>query len=348
MIVFPRVRYLDNNSLFLNLVRALLLFFLLTKQGFAEEWPEPVPQQVLGVEYSEAKAHIDKKRWPEAVVVLRKLYQDKPSSIPVILDLAYALAYLGRREEALNILIRTAQSSQGKKKQFFIRRVQVLSETFLTNETFQKYQNGIHFLTHSQLREARSHLLRALKDEPDNVEILFRQAQAFLLDGDFDSAVNDLFTAEKLNPYRMEIKLWLGRALMWKNNTTVGLEKLKESFIELKGNDLAATWYAEALLAVGQRKSAIDILESQSKKYPLSILSLMSLAKFRLSATNASKSVYWKARSDLQLALSRFDDYSFQPLQLIPSSPDKLKKEIETLLRDIENRIQTSSAPQVE
>ena len=74
--------------------------------ALAADEPIPSPQSHLLQSYdlSEARALIAKQKWPEAAIVLRSAYRVNPSSLPVAIQLATALAYSGRREEALSLL----------------------------------------------------------------------------------------------------------------------------------------------------------------------------------------------------------------------------------------------------
>jgi tetratricopeptide (TPR) repeat protein len=139
---------------------------------------------------------------------------------------------------------------------------------FLSNESFQGYQDGVNLLNNGKFRPARDRFEKALGQEPDNVEILIRIAQCLLLEQDEDSAAERLKLARKLNPFEPEIRLWLGRAMHRRGELRKAIAELRVAHQELKGSELAPTWYAEALLASGQRASAISVLEKDVQEYP--------------------------------------------------------------------------------
>lgn len=184
---------------------------------------------------------------------------------------------------------------------------------FLTNTTFQLYQDGINQLDAGHYRAAREKFQKALEKESDNVEILVRLGQCLMLEGDEDSAAERLRLARKLNPFEPEIKLWLGRALQKRGELKPALENLREAATELSDSELAALWYAEALFASGKKSIAIQHLESAAQRSPMHLEILVALARLKLDSALAGESrreeTLWAARRDLQLAVSRFSAY---------------------------------------
>src|SRR5262245_37270554 len=62
------------------------------------------PSVEASTDYHEAQALLSKKKWAEAAIVLRKVMKESSDPTPAAVDLARALIYSGRREEALSIL----------------------------------------------------------------------------------------------------------------------------------------------------------------------------------------------------------------------------------------------------
>src|SRR5579884_1161190 len=64
----------------------------------------------------EAQALLSKKKWAEAAIVLRSVLRREPRSATANADLAKALLYLGRREEALGILSQAIEQNRAQKR----------------------------------------------------------------------------------------------------------------------------------------------------------------------------------------------------------------------------------------
>ncbi len=280
--------------------------------------PDPWPQTEIPKvsDYPEARALLAKQKWTEAAIVLRSVLRQDPDYLPASVALARALTFSNRREEALGILNQALARSKGPSRALLIRRAQTVSRLFLTQATLQTFQDGAAFLVNGKYRSAREKFERALKTEPDNVEVLVRLGQALVLDGDFDSAAERLRLAKRLNPYEPEIRLWLGRALHQRGELGDAIEELKLADGEIEGSELAPVWLAEALSTSGQRAAALKALEEDVKIQPYHVQSLLTLARLRAQGTGAGSPAsqdLWDARKDLQLALSRIERYGSAP-----------------------------------
>jgi thioredoxin-like negative regulator of GroEL len=262
--------------------------------------------------YSEAKQLMRERKWVEAIVLLRSALKKAPRSQTqnIELDLARAMVYSGRREEALTVLSQMINGRKGAAQKQLIQRVRVLSRVFLTNATFQTYQDGVNFLLIRKYRAAREKFEKALESDAANVETLTRIGQCLVLDGDVDSAAERLRVARRLDPYEPEIRLWLGHALFERGEMRDALSELKAAYMDLGSSELAAVWYAEALMGASQKAAATQILEDDLKRHPDHVWGLITLSRYRLvSASSRDIDVAWQARKDLQLALSRISIY---------------------------------------
>ncbi len=326
---------------------------ILAQAETAEPLPSVIPIGGGGHEitYSSAKQLLEKRKWPEAISILRTLFKSEPISVPVITSLAMALTYAGNREEALAILNRGAQTIQGDRRKYLIRRIRVLSCLFLTNKTFQIYQDGLNLMMGKKYRAAKERFEKAIVDEPDNVEILTRLGQSFVMDSDPGAAVRNFQFAFKLNEFQPEVRLWLGRALLQQNKFNEAIRELTAANNALHGSELAPLWLAEGLSQGGQVNLAIRLLDNDAKQWPVHVLSLLSLSKLRSQAFHADPQSLWLARKDLQLALSRLDQYAASDLGrysgdlvIDTSKPvSEIKSEIQRLLQLIDNRISQTS-----
>lgn len=315
--------------------------------------PDPWPQVDLPAhsDYSEAKILLKQHKWEEAAIILHSVLKKSPDFFPGAIELARALIYLGRREEALTLLSQTAAKQPANRKSAFLARSRVLSRMFLTQKTFQVYQDGINLLQQEKYRSARERFEKALEVEPDNVEILTRIGECLVLDGDYDSAAERLRLAKRLNPYEPEISLWLGRALHQRGELGQAVGELKFAYDGLSGSERAPIWYAEALLSAGNRKAAIQVLESDGDEQPNHLIGIVTLARIRTELFRDGADSLWNARKDLQVALSRLPQYaaggatrSESELGVELRQPaDGLKAEINALLTQLDGRLRDSA-----
>lgn len=307
----------------------------------------------LQLKYEEAQKLLDSKEWPEAAIVLRRIIEEAPRYAPAAIDLARALVYAGRREEALSILSAASEREQpnrpDRKREVLIRRARVISRAFLTMDSFQIYQEGINFLQAKKFRNANERFEVVLKREPDNVEVLQRLGQCALIDGDFDSASERFKLARKLNPWQPEIRLWLGRALQQRGELAAAVNELQDAFTSLPNSELAAVWLADAWVASGKRALIIPMLERHLKTNPLHVQALLELARQRYFQEPQS---LWSVRRELQLAMSRIELYA--PARTQTSEGElgvdlrdavTLKSEIEALLQRVEAKQMPASEP---
>ncbi len=320
--------------------------------------------------YAEARDLLAKEKWPEAAIVLRTVLKNEPSNLSATVDLARALTFTGRREEALSLLAQAAEKERKASKANLIRRARVLSRLFLTNASFQLHQDGLNLMVQKKYEEAREKLDQALSFEPDNVEVLVRSAQCLVLSGDFDSAVERLRLSRRLNPHESEIRLWLGHAMLQRGEAKAAVEELRAAHEQLKGSEIAAIWYADALAFTGQRPLAIRVLEENLATNPSHLSSLLAVARLRMMALPAvavqpvpmpspqslvrDKKTLAAAREELQLLLKRASASSVtsqkpavEALKLSDSlgvqfrmQADELKAQAEKLLELVEDRLE--------
>ncbi|MFL5815270.1 MAG: tetratricopeptide repeat protein [Bdellovibrionia bacterium] len=363
----------------------LLISIPFCSLGWAENSePAPIPQlpSPNGLpldEYAEGKQLMHDRKWVEAVVLLRSALKKNPRSTTIETDLARALAYSGRREEALAVLSQMINRKRGAGQKellgrqalvaryALVQRARVLSRLFLTNTTFQVHQDGVNLVLSGKYRAAREKFEKALEVDPANVETLTRLGQCLVLDGDVDSAAERLRMARRLNPYEPEIHLWLGHALHERGEMREALLELKSAYQELSSSEAAAVWYADALYSSGQKQAAVQVLEDDLKRHPNHVAGLVTMSRYRLmSASVTDSAIAWQARKDLQLALSRIPLYlphptdgstvaasSVSPPQAIDPMGDlalelrrpeaDLKRDIEKLMEEADSRIDGST-----
>jgi len=257
----------------------------------------------------EATQFIQKRKWNDAIQILRPLFKAEPHSISIAVDLATALAHVGEREEALNLLTPLVERVKGNQRLALLRRIRALSCLFLTNKTFQVFQDGMNLFLMKKYRSSRERFEKALSVERDNIEVVIRLGQSLVLDSMPEKAMEYFKTALRLNPYELEAKLWLGRILYLKGNSTNAVSELRGAFDQLAGSELASVWLAEALNASGQVNAALRILDHDIKTSPLHVMSLLTAARLRVQTPHANSQVLWLARKNTQLAMSRLPEY---------------------------------------
>jgi tetratricopeptide (TPR) repeat protein len=300
----------------------------------------------------EVQALLAQRKWAEAAIVSRSAIRQNPKSVSANADLAKALLYLGRREEALGVLSHAIELNKGPKRDWLVEQSRVIAKIFVTNTTFQIYQDGVDLLTAEKTRNAREKFEQALIAEPANVEILVRLGQSYLLDGDHDSAAERLKLARRLDPYEPEVHLWLGRALQLRGEMADSLDELRSAANELKQSELAPVWLADALETSGNRFDAIRVLEDDLKANPIHVTALLHLAKYKVDDADADQARLWSARKDFQNALSRITDYS-QPGRRsfeselgveLPHQEKSLHDQIQSNLQKLESRLEADSS----
>jgi thioredoxin-like negative regulator of GroEL len=298
-------------------------------------------------DYSEAKELLSKHTWAEAAIVLRSVSRKNPDFLAGAMELARALVYSGRREEALGVLGQAASRQKGPRREALEGRLRVLSRLFVTQRTQQIYQEGLNLMMVGKYRPARERFEKALESEPDNIEILTRIGQCLVLEGDMDSAAERLRLARKLDPFEPEVRLWLGRALHQRGELAEALEELKAAHEGLDASERAPVWYADALVKSGNRKAAVAVLEEDAAQQPFHLIGILTLAKLRTQLFKDGADSLWGARKDLQVALSRLPKYASGELgategelgvEMRESATD-LKGEIIAMLAQLDGRL---------
>lgn len=313
--------------------------------------PDPAPQLPAHSDYVDAKKLLAQRKWAEAAIVLRSVLKKNPDYFPGAIELARALVYSGRREEALGILNQAIPRQTGTHQAALTERARVISRLFLTKATREIYQEGLNLLGQRKYRAARERFEKAAEAEPDNVEVLVRIGQCLVLDGDFDSAAERLRLAKRLDPIEPEVRLWLGRALHQRGELAVAIEELKFGYEGLEHSERAPIWYTDVLASSGNRKGAVSVLEEDIDAKPFHLLSLLSLARLRAELFREGADSLWSARKDLQVALSRLPKY--RSTDLGPTEGElgvelheaqaSLKSEIESMLSQLDNRLQNTT-----
>jgi tetratricopeptide (TPR) repeat protein len=293
--------------------------------------PIPSDSAEIDTEFAPSGA-TDEKKWERAVIVYRGQLKHDPKSSDALIGLATALAYTGKRESALDLLIHASTNAKGDSKRMLTQKIHLISRVFLTNKTFQYYQDGLNLIRAQKYRVARESFEKALAEEPNNVEVLLRYGQSQFLTEDYKDAKLQFERAKKLNPLEPIIRLWLGRTNYQLGEFHSALSELKTAHAESPQSEMAAIWLAEALFASGQVHPAIRVLDRDLKGEPRHFSSLVLAARLKLQLAHWEKSMVGMLRRDLQSVLEL-------PSSSFGSEVPQLEKELSLDMRKSELEI---------
>ena len=298
---------------FLALAALLIWGGSLSLNGFAagEAEPAPEPQDMAnrGGAFLEAQILLNKKKWPEATLVLQGIYKQNPYSFWAGKNLARALFYSGRREEALEQLVKSTLRESGREQREYKEMLKVIGQTFLLQKTQAIYQEGLTLLGTSKVRQGREQLEKVIDAEPDNVQALLRLGQSLVLDAEYAQAVGRLKFAKKLDPFEAETRIWLARALHKIGDLKGAAEEFQSALMILKSSERLHLWYADFQLELGQPEGAATTLEDDFRKYSAHSVSYASWVKLKTDPRWANAIGHpWglaRAKKEIKNALSR-------------------------------------------
>jgi tetratricopeptide (TPR) repeat protein len=305
---------------------------------------------------SDAEIFLDRHKWSDARDCYLDLIKKDVNLTTAWIGLATSLTYLGQRKEALRQLSVGVDQVKINQKSQVMKRIHILSRLFLTNATFQTYQDGLILFSAKKFKLALEKFERTLSEEPDNVEVLLRLGQSTLLDGNFQSAVNYFKQAHQLDSYDYEALLWLGKSLKLSGKLRDSLSELKNAYYGIRNSEgetgreleTATLWYSEVLADSGQVGAALRILGLDSKANPSHLRSLIASAKLRMQVSKPDAGGLSLARKELTSALKRLeltqsnDSISSSVLpdeweMLQNETPDEIKLKILGFLKQIEH-----------
>ncbi len=317
-------------------------FVSYSAQGGFEDYPLSSP---LGTQWVEANQLIQKQKWTEAVSLLKGLYSVNPKEIAILGALSLSLTRLGQRTEAVDFLHRFAADQTPIERERLAKRSRILSRTFVSNATFEKYQDGLNAFLAKKYRSAREKFERVLQDEPQNCEVLIRLGQCLVAEDEVEAAIQRLAQAKKVSPTDSEISFWLGKAYLARGNFREALRSFKLLDFEIRNAEMAVIALSEGQVLSGQVNLAFKTLEKDIDENPLHVESLWLFAKIKLQTAKGDLDSLWSARKDLQLALSRVDRYDsidradWELSAGVYRSSAELKLEIQKLLQVAQSRI---------
>lgn len=293
----------------------------------------------------EARSLMLDQKWSEALVILKSLSGEVRLHPDVAVELSRTLTYLGRREEALKVLIEAAEKqgpADRESRALLLRRIRVLSTMFLQSKTSESYQEGQNLFASAKYKQAQTHFEKALELEPDHVEILKALGQTLFEEGDFDSAAEKLKLARNLNPFDADVRVGLGRALLGRSEMQAAIEELKIATTLYASNaprpENLAIAMSDAHDGLGQPGEAMKVLSRDVKENPNHLHALLALVQLRLKRFSGQKEMLWEARKELQLALSRFPEV-YGSNEAATDDAKKLRADLLKLLQVVEDQV---------
>lgn len=297
---------------------------------------------------AEGRELIAAKKWPEAVIALRKASERPGASLEAITLLSAALTRTGRRTEALSVLRAAAEhETKAAKKKELLERARILSQTFLTNAAFQLYQDGLELLQARKSRLSCEKLKLAQEKESDNAAIIVRLGQCQVLEAEEDNALEHLRLGRSLIDNEPQIALWMGRAYHQRGEFKSALAEYRSAYRIQPRSEQAVLWLAETLMAHGEANEAVQLLDEHVKRNPIHVAALAQSARARLASARIDGASLWTIRKDLQLGLSRLADYQKELSQSASefelrerAGEGALKEDLTKLLQQVEARIE--------
>lgn len=290
----------------------------------------------------------EQRKWAQAVISLKSLFKSRPSDLGICVRLSEALTFLKRREEALTTLMHCKRVAPKTMDHWIKMKIDRISSIFYTEGASVQFEKGLKLFLGRKFRSSVGEFYQALTQESDNVEILLKLAQAYLLEGNAAAAVENLRFARRLNPFRAEGALWLGRAYALKGET----ENAESEFLAARDlgdrSEIGSVWLAEAIGKQGQIQRAVKILEEDIQKEPMHLASLYTKAHFLVAPSQLN---LWGAKKDLQLLLSRYDESrkileratSEERISAMVYSPESIRSKALALLGQIEVQLKETS-----
>lgn len=335
-----------------NVIMSLMFFI-----GFSAEIRAQPAEEYLSETLSNRLTMIrniyQKGEIQEAIVGMKNLIQEVPLYLPAYGHLAEYQLSQGDRDAAIATLKQATQKAADPLKKSWRRKTRIVVSLFRSHTNYSLYQQTIRDIFAENYKTAKSKLEELLKLEPDHFEVLLRLGQCHLLTGELKKATLYLEKATKLNPDEPQAWIWLGRSrfLLGEN------KKAEKAFQNVTWDARASletgvVWWSDVLLISRGKKAVLDFLEKQLEKNSAQVQVLVKLAEYRSSFFPKDNDAQWQARKELQLALSRFDDYMGKDRHARDDSPlgintlnlDGLRTHIEELIKKMELKIQKTES----
>ncbi len=234
----------------------------------------------------------NKGKYKEASREFLSAYRLNPSWTEAVLEAAKALTIANKRKEAslllVNYINKTKQQEDIAKLK---KQLELITETFYKNATFQLYLDAKHLFKLGKKRIALEKIDIALKNEGSNVKLLFLAGKINISMGKKKFAGNYFSKAEKLNPFKSEAN-WLYAKLLYDLKKFSDSEGRLLRIDNMKGTEEYTLLLARSLFHQGKNEEAIKLLTKESEQYPNHIETIYLLGEINFIGIKN----YWLAR----------------------------------------------------
>lgn len=257
----------------------------------------------------------------------------------------FPLLKKGQRSDAVRQLVLSSVRVPQSARKSLLTRSKILSRAFISNSSFEVYQDALNELQLRKYRAAQEKLEGVLKDDPQNCEVLLKLGQAYLLSGEVNRAIQKLTLAKKVNALDSEVLLWLGKAELTMGRAKEAIHEWRSLEPEVARSEVAVISLAEALVLLGQQGLALRTLQRDLEQNPLHLQVLILSAKIKFQSGRAELDALWSARKDLQIGLSRLEAYTDEERldwsldAPIRKSSEELATELKKNLQQVQERI---------
>ncbi|MCM0604723.1 MAG: hypothetical protein KA715_01395 [Xanthomonadaceae bacterium] len=283
-----------------------------------------------------------------AITDLKHLIQEVPLYLNAYTLLAeYQLAD-GDRTGAIVTLKSAVERAAPSLKSGLRRKLQTLGKQFSSHKNYSDFQQAIKQINDGNLGAAQGMLESVLKQEIDHEEVLLRLGEVYFLLNDLKKSIVYLERTLSLDSKNYEAASWLGRAYFLSGE----IKKSEKTFRKIRWgspelDEQSAIWWSEVLFSSRGKKSAIEFLEKQFDQFPKRVRVLVKCAEYRAGIISKNNEAQWQAKKELQLALSRFDDYASKELDAGVKTPfginqlnlENLKKQIQDSMVKLDEKL---------
>lgn len=247
-----------------------------------------------------------RKKWTEALKQFQSAIDLNPAFVSAYVEFARTKVMAGDRKAGLEKLAAAAGVARTKEDKTRVQKEREnLSEIFYTNETFQRYQDGLNLLSLDRAGNAMGPLEEAMKADPNNILVLAAYGRALRQEDRLKEAVATLEQAFTLNENKRDVRFDLAEASL--GQTPARAHELLEPLLASRSDDEKSIILdAQALSKLERNGDAIESLREFLEKQPSSLYAPFWLGKLYEKETNGA----WNARKYLMTFLRRTEALS--------------------------------------
>lgn len=283
-----------------------------------------------------------------AIIELKHLIQEVPLYLNAYTLLAeYQLAD-GDRTSAISTLKSAVDKAAPALRPGLRRKIKILSKFFRSHENYSEFQQSIKLINEGSYASAKQKLEVILKKEEDHGEVLLRLGQVHFLLAEFRKSVLYFEKGMQMDSKHEELLSWLGRSYFLLGDVKKSEKIFKQiSWDSDELSEQSAYWWSDVLLATKGKRTTLGFLEKQLEDHPKWVRILVKCAELRSTLISKNSEPQWQAKKELQLALSRFDDYASKETTVSSETPlginqlnlPELKKQIQEAILVLEEKL---------